>query len=312
MTYFADFLRANGLLPKDIVADGKWRRCPTEAHPKKKNGAYKLADDGRAGWCQDHANHQAPLMWRADKEFVAPKVDHAAIARRRSEERRALIRATHAARTFFMECAPLRGGHPYLASHGLDMTGCAGLKVDRDGWLVVPAMLDRNLMSVQRISPDGDKRFWTGASVKGASYTIDRSGASINVLCEGLATGLALFAAVPLARVVVAFDAGNLSRVNFPRRGLAVVAADNDLATEERIGTNPGIEAAQKAANAIGCGVAIPADITGTDWCDLRNERLAARMENRGRQSEGAIRRAVDAEIAVSISRQATFLRQAA
>ena len=312
MNHFVDFLRANGLMPRDIVADGKWRRCPTETHPKKRNGAYKLADSGTIGWCQDHAVHPEPLTWKADKEFVAPKIDQSVITRRRSEERRELIRATHAAREFFLNCKPLRAGHSYLEDHGLDMTGCSGLRMDDQGWLVVPAMMDRNLMSVQRISPVGEKRFWPGASVKGSSYTIDRPGATVSVLCEGLATGLAIFAAAHLTRIIVAFDAGNLSRAHFPSRGMAVVAADNDLGTAARIGINPGIKAAQEAANAIGCGVAIPEGILGTDWCDYRQEKLAARMENRGRQSDIALRRAVDAEIAAAIMRNATFLRRAA
>ena len=43
--------------------------------------------------------------------------------------------------------------------------------------------------------------------------------------------------------------------------GLAVVAADNDQGTEVRIGTNPGIDAAQAAADAAGAGVAVPVDM---------------------------------------------------
>lgn len=310
MNDFTNFLQAHGLIPRDVVADGKWYRCPTENHPKKRNGSYKLADDGRAGWCQDHAVHASPIMWRAEREYVTPKIDHAAIARRQSEERRALMRATEAAREFFDACEPLHNGHPYFAAHGLDMTGCYGLKVDGEGWLVVPARRDGELVSVQRISPTGDKRFWRGASVKGASYTIDRRDAEITVICEGLATGLAVYAATPMSRVIVAFDAGNLSQVPPPRRGLAVVAADNDATTADRLGTNPGIEAALQAANAIGCGVAIPQNIVGTDWCDWRQENVAEKMKRRRRfDTESSIRRAVDATLAATMMRYSIFLR---
>ena len=305
---FLEFARAHGLIVDDVVADGLWHRVPTEDHPRKRNGALKLAADGRIGWIQDHATHPEPLTWRPDRETVIP-IDFAAIARRRAEARRALVDATQAARRFYADCKPLQGGHPYLESHGLRMDGCFGLRIDGDGWLVVPVMLDRNLMSVQRIGPDGEKRFWPGASVKAASYRIDRVEASITVLCEGLATGLAVFVAAPLTRVVVCFDAGNLPRVAIPRRGLVVVAADNDHGTQARLGHNPGMEAAQKAADALGCGVAAPAGIGGTDWCDFRRERLAGLMVARPDAREGDLRRAVDAEVAAAMMRCAKFLR---
>ena len=309
MIAFADFLKISGLIPRDIVADSKWRRCKTETHPKSKNGSYKLLDSGTLGFAQDFAVHPSPLIWRADKTSDTPKIDHAAIAKRRRDEQQALIKATREAREFYAACKPLRGSHEYLISHGLDMTGCMGLKVDDKGWLVVPMLIGSNISSVQRISPEGEKKFWYGAAVGGASYTIDRNSASITVLCEGLATGLAVFAAMPLARVLVAFNSGNLSRVPAPKSGMVVFAADNDHATFKKIGRNPGVMAATEAAEAIGCGVAIPEGIEGTDWCDFRNEKIASRtFLKHGRDSE--IRRAVDAEIAAAMMRNAKFLRR--
>lgn len=307
---FADFARAAGLIPGDVIADGRWRRCGTESHPKKRNASYKLATDGRIGWIQDFAQHAEPLTWRPEGAEELPRIDFAAIERRKSEARRVLINATNAARRFYFECEPLRGGHPYLSAHGLQMHGCRGLMVDSAGWLVVPVMIERNLMSVQRISPDGEKKFWPGASVKAASYAIERPSASITVLCEGLATGLAIFAAAPLTRVVVAFNAGNLAKVSIPRRGLVVVAADNDHVTEAKIGRNPGLIAAQEAADELGCGVALPTGIAGTDWADWREEMTAKRLADKP-YNQGATRRAVDAEIAVAMSRNARFLRTA-
>ena len=135
----------------------------------------------------------------------------------------------------------------------------------------------------------------------------------MTVLCEGLATGLAIFAAVPTARVVVAFNAGNLVRVAeaLPRRGMAVVAADNDLATEARSGINPGVKAAHEAATVLGCGIAVPTCIVGTDWLDYRNEKIEERKQvvRRGRVSESSIRKAVDAEISAAMLRGAALLR---
>lgn len=313
MTTFDDFLRSYGLRPGRIVPDGKWRRCPTEDKPKRRNGAYCLAVDGRIGWCQNWATMTSPAEWRVDREGEAPAFDPAKLKRARRKALEQTRRAVDAARAFYDECKPLIGGHPYLDAHMLDMTGCYGLKVDRDGWLVVPAYRGRSLMTVQRIAPDGTKRFWKGAPVKGASYTVERQGAVLTILCEGLATALALYAAVPHSRVVVAFNTGNMAEVapQLPA-GLTVVAADNDHGTEARIGENPGIVAAREVAEVLGCGVAVPEGMDGTDWCDLRAERVRQKLDTKLPNETGAgLRRIVDAEIAREVMRQARFCAMA-
>src|SRR5690606_37126535 len=125
---------------------------------------------------------------------------------------------------------------------------------------------------------------------------------------------------------VVAFTAGNLVHVlDRVPPGLVCVAADNDHRTvcqdhraegltrpfepwEARpdwCRCNPGRHYAEKVAAEFGCGVALPEGMQGTDWCDLRTEAVRARVQ-RG-QREGAARRAVDAEIAVSVKRAARY-----
>lgn len=311
---FSNFCRSAGLVPREIVRDGKWHRCATESHPGSKNGAYKLTVDGDFGLVQDWAIHPEPLIWKPDTSIPVAPIDRAEIKRRRAEERRQIAMAIRSARDYFDACRPLREGHPYLVRKHLDMAGCFGLRTDAAGWLVVPMQVNGALGSVQRISADGAKLFWSGAPTKGARYTIERHRASLTVLCEGLATGLALFAATPTARVVVAFNAGNLVRVaeTLPRRGMAVVAADNDLATEEKTGINPGVKAAQEAAVVLGCGIAVPTGIYGTDWLDYRNEKFEERKQvvRRGRVSESSMRRAVDAEISAAMLHGAELMRE--
>ncbi len=311
MNGFADFCRSMGLHVGAAVPDGKWHRCTTDAKPRSKRGAWKLSIDSRIGWAWDPGVHSAPATWRPDQATAdAMPFDPAKLDAARAEARQAAIEAIRGARAFYDDCQPLRGGHPYLEAHALDMTGCFGLRIDRKGWLVVPAQYRGAIMTVQRISPDGDKRFWPGAPVKRACYRIERQTATVSVLCEGLATGLALFAAVPTCRVIAAFNSGNLIHAapQMPA-GLAVVASDNDWETEARIGTNTGLKAAQEAADAIGCGVAVPRDIEGTDFSDMRRELVAARMAIRHEhERESAIRRAVDAKIAAEIMRNAVFI----
>lgn len=266
---FHDFLISIGLIPRDI-SHGKWIRCSTVSHPRKKNGSYKLSDDGRIGWAQDFAIHESPLTWRADGD-VDYKVDMTAINARRNEERRKAIQATHEARAYWMQCKPLRNGHPYLDNKKLTMRGCDQLRASTDGLLVVPIMIDNNIMSLQRINSEGEKRFWYGASAKGGYYEIGSKTASVTILCEGLATGLAIYQSVPNCRVIVAFNCGNMPTVanKLKLSGLCVVAADNDFLTEEKIGTNPGIKSGTEAAEIIGCGVAWPTGIAGSDYADM-------------------------------------------
>lgn len=313
---FEAFLRSVGLIPGRIAADGRIRRCPTEDKPKRKNGAYLLAPDGRMGWGQVHGVHDKVVLWFADAGAELPEISYLEIRQRNEALRAQRLDAIRRAQAFYASCSPLLGGHPYLAAKGLGMTGCRGLKVDARARLVVPMLVGGQVASVQRIADDGTKRFWSGAPTRGTSYTIDRRAATVTVLCEGLATGLAIFAAVPNSRVVVAFTAGNLRRVaeRLPRRGFVVVAADNDHATEARRGVNPGIVAAQDAAGVLGCGVAVPEGMEGSDFCDLREERIAAALApTYGRiLRESDVRRRVDGEIARTIMRAATFVSEVA
>lgn len=313
MTSFDDFIRGLGLIPRGIAPDGKWRRCGTQEQPRKRNGAYKLALGGRIGWAQDWSTMSEPAEWRVGKDAKLPAFDVDAFRRGQQEAREAARLATLEARAFYERCAELRGGHPYLEAHGLDMRGCLGLKVDSRGWLVVPCLRGSAVMSLQRIAPDGTKLFWKGASVAGTTYRIERPGATVNVLCEGLATGLACYAALPTCRVIVTWNAGNLASVSDVPPGLSVIAADNDHWTEDRRGFNPGIEAAEKAAERLGCGVAYPRGIQGTDWSDYRQETYAERVERRGKyETRAQVRRAVDAEIGRELMRQARFVAQGA
>jgi putative DNA primase/helicase len=200
-------------------------------------------------------------------------VDPAIAQRQREKERAYRVQAMRSARAFWNDARPLSRIHPYIDGKGLSPLGCAGLR-QSDGLLVVPVWHGEWVVSVQTITPKGEKRFWPGAPVKGGAYVIDRPRAALTVLCEGLATGLALYKSVKQARVVVCFDAGNILPVVDRMRptGSVVIAADNDHGTQARRGFNPGLEKARNAAELIGAGVAYPEGIEGTDMADMLRE----------------------------------------
>lgn len=273
---FADTLRAAGLRPRDVIADGRLRRCATDAKPAKRNGWFVLHPDGRGVWGDNAvAPRQALGHWRderADAIVVSPKAQ-AEMAAQRDRERAYRIQAMRGARAFWNKARPLRQPHPYIANKGLTPQGCAGLRT-HDGLLVVPVWHGEWIISLQTIAQDGQKRFWAGAPVKAGAYVLERARAAVTAICEGLATGLAVYQCVRQARVIVAFDAGNLLPVIERMRptGSVVVVGDNDHKTAKRIGTNPGIEKATNAASLIGAGVVWPTGIEGSDYADALKE----------------------------------------
>lgn len=165
--------------------------------------------------------------------------EQAALEQRERDKRERLAKA-----------AALRGKQQYR--HALDIGPCPyldrkgvrlakPLKVMPDGTLVVPMWRyegeQRHALGVQKILPDGTKRFNKGADQRGACCVFGtlKDGAPI-VLTEGVATGLSIREAEPSRAVVCAFNAGNLQpvaellRSRFPASPI-VLAADDDWRT---------------------------------------------------------------------------------
>lgn len=271
---FLDFCRAHGIIIDTMPPLGIWRRYKTVDKQGKRNGAVKWMGDH--GFVQNHANMTEVGIWRtADATQIrAPSAaEMAERERRKKQEREYRLRAIRGAREQWAQARSPRSLHPYLERKGLSAVGTNALRVHGDA-LIVPVFWRDRLMSIQSITPGGQKRFWTGAPVKGGALVLDRPRAAVTAVCEGLATGLAIFQSLRMARVIVAFDAGNLIHAVDQLRptGSVVICADNDHGTEAKRGTNPGREKAANAAELIGAGVAWPEGIEGTDWADYLAE----------------------------------------
>jgi len=230
MTDFATFARAHGLRIRDLIPDGKVRRCPTDTKPRKRNGAY--AWDGRKGFVQDWTIHPEAIPFRGE---AAPQT--------RVEPPRNVGKAREAARVLAREIIARSAfqTHPYLVAKGFPKA--QGLVDPTDGRLIVPMYNARRygeVLSVQRIGADGTKLFLKDGTAKDAVFHLGRG--PTDVLVEGYATGLSVKAALDAmyrkARVVVCFSAGNLASVAAHYSGFVV--ADNDA-------SKAGEEAARKA-----------------------------------------------------------------
>lgn len=320
MMSFLNTLQAAGFIVDRADPDGKWHRCKTVGKMHHKNGAYKLSICGTIGWYQDHAESTEVATWKAGKDTERPDpLVSQARAKAAAEESKRLAHsiaiATVKANEYWRSCKPLRDSHNYLTSKLLTMQGCGNLREDADGWLVVPVEVDGKIISLQRIDTDGSKRFWQGATVKVGCYILKPNRSSMTVLVEGLATGLAVFQSMPDTCVIVCFDCGNMKAVatRLKLSGLVCVAADNDYKTLEKIGKNPGIEHGTKAAELIGCGLAYPEQIIGSDYADMYFEHLEQMIEKnemlrRGQQTLEQMRMAVGARIGRSIKSKMKFV----
>lgn len=311
---FREFCAQHGLLPPAVIPPDRWIRCPTTAKPHSRNGAIILSGNGGAGAVQDWATMSEPIVWKANGD-EAPRESPALVAQRARERARLSREAIEGARAFWRTCSPLHGPTAYLERKGLGVEGCAGVRLGPRGELVIPMERGGELVSVQRIAPDGDKKFWPGAPSKGASFTISRPRSTVTVLCEGFATGATVFAAIPEASVIVTFSAGNLVEVaeGLKVHGMVAVACDDDHETAVRIGKNPGREAGERAAALLGCGCAVPEaqSFSGSDWNDFYSWRLRVlnddRMLSSFKKRPEMLRRTVLSEIRAAVMRCAVF-----
>ena len=252
-----------------IAWDGKARQaCPSCEKAGNDTALHVWRDSDAAGavaYCHrcsrtwfEHERERRPSARSLDAEAAAAATRER--AQRSEAERHA--EAARTARAVWNEAMPAPDDHPYLfrkrcASHGV--------RVDRDGRLVVPMYVDGELCNAQRITTDGKKRFSPGARTAGATFTLtDRcldDGAVF--VAEGFATGATVHCAMALP-VIVGFSAGNLVAAARAARRLypdapIVIAADNDPA---------GLAAADAAAIAV-CGVLVHPTTAGHDWNDV-------------------------------------------
>ena len=271
---FIDAMRAAGVTPTETIANklaagefvrfhcdgdrtGKangWARIFLDARPAGRFGNHRLGID--ATW---KADSTVPRMSAAKRRRFRAR----GVADRQARSTAKIAEHEHvAAQAAAMadRAAPADPSHPYLslkriAGEGFLQAGAALLVPMRDA--------DGRLWNVQRIFPDGAKRFLKGGRITGLFWLV---GGDAGPLCLG--EGAGTMSAVRRATghtVAAAMHKGNLEpvarllRACWPDRPI-VICADDDahLINNPRIGRNLGLDAAQTAAAAIGARVALP------------------------------------------------------
>jgi putative DNA primase/helicase len=161
--------------------------------------------------------------------------------------------------------------HGYLVRKGVRSHG---LRYYRGALLVPVTDPDGDLHGLQRIWPNGDKRFSKGTVLTGNFFMIGGLSMETILICEGYSTGATLHE-ITGHTVVMSFSSGNLRPVAEVVRSAwpssrIFICADDDYNVHD----NPGLSAAAEAANTIFAGLIVPhfPEIRGaydTDFNDL-------------------------------------------
>jgi putative DNA primase/helicase len=233
---FTQFATLYGLLLPDLYPSERVRRCPTEQHPRTKDGAYFW--DGRRGWVSDWSNG-AEIHWydNPDAKGFTDADRKAWGERKRAQERRQAEVHRQAERTaaaMLAACKP--GEHNYLRSKQLPEV--RGLVNDARELIVPMRTLESNqLVGAQVIRWLMDEREWQkkmlyGTRAKGAVFRLGNPRSPETWLVEGYATGLTLEAALhqlhQQAQVLICFSASNLTHVAAQVQGRKFAFADHD------------------------------------------------------------------------------------
>jgi len=266
---FIAFMEANGVVPVEPIAQrlsgGNLVRFRCEGDKKGRlNGWAILHLDGRpAGAFGNHRLNTGTLKWKASGDRPALSSEerkaltrewNEARERRDEERRRTQADAGMQAQRIWRTSPPANPDHAYLVKKGMEPIG---IRQSGD-WLLIP-MRDAtgSLWNLQRIGPDGAKRFLKNGRTTGLYWPI---GAFTGTICiaEGAATAAAIHRATGHA-TAAAFSAANLEAVAMALRGKyaeveLIICGDDD----DHLDRNVGLDAARKAALAAGGRLAIP------------------------------------------------------
>ena len=245
-------------------------RCEGDGRGRQNGWAILYLDERPAG---AFGNYRLGISrkWKAgDQHCLTPaerqrlQAEWKAAKERRNEERRASIaEAALDAEEMWTRAQPADRTHPYLVKKGLPPLGLRQIG-ER---LLIPMFNGAgDLRNLQRILPDGTKRFLRGGQTEGLFGIIGRFSKRGERVCIG--EGWATMAHVHIASgfpCIASFSSRNLSPVARLWWGARpdldfVICADDDahLIDHPKIRCNLGLKVAKAAAEEIGARLAVP------------------------------------------------------
>lgn len=274
----ADFIRAmelEGIKPVEPIAQrlasGELIRFRCDGDGKgRQNGWAKLYLDDRPAGAFGNYRMGISRKWKVDSDRTLSPAEREALQRewaqakaKRQEERdRSQAEAAHDAADMWRDAKPASPDHAYAARKRLE-TG--RLRQLGDQLLIPMYDVEGRLWNLQRIWPDGKKRFLRGGRTEGLFCMIAADQLRDQVcIGEGYSTMAAVTRSTGLPSIVT-FSSGNLITVartwNDLRPDLDyVICADDDpeLVDNPHVRKNVGLEAAKAAALEIGARLALP------------------------------------------------------
>lgn len=227
-----------------------WAILFLDERPAGRFGNYRLGIDRK--WKAGDDNALSPHeRARLRKEWAEAK------QRKLEERERSENEAAIEAAEMWKHADPASADHAYILAKGLDPS-----PLRQSGEKLLIPMFDANgkLWNVQRIAPDGSKRFLRGGRTSGLFCLIGYDVRDPTTFCIG--EGYSTMAAVHRASghpCIVAFSASNLGPVArlwaAARPDLRfTICADDDSHLERNIG----LETAEAVAREIGARLAVP------------------------------------------------------
>lgn len=260
-TEFLSILRAEGFTPPRTVAIGRIDRIDgPEDKRGKKSGWYvynEIEDsqsaghmigaanygDWKTGYSASWSSRTAHQMNVSEKAAFDVAREQMRVEREREE---AIKHAESAAKAYEIWSGSKEAeSHEYLTNKGVSTS--QGLKIAKDGRLIIPVAVDNEIVSLQFIAGDGQKRFLTGGKTKGGWFLIEGKN-DVIYIAEGYSTARSVHEATN-ASVYIAFNAGNLYEVcgqvkaKHPNSRI-IIAGDDDTTTTGNAGRTKATQAA--------------------------------------------------------------------
>ena len=282
---FYEAIRSCGLNPPGQIVPGEFHRFPGVGKSIGNTAGWcKLFPDGLGGIFGDHSTELSE-SWLAGQERPWTKAEreafrqHVNAARRQAEDARLKdqLAAAIKARNRWKAASKEKRDHQYLIEKHIKPHGT---RLESDNLLIPLRDETDQIWALQTIGQDGGKLFSpSGCRTKSLYFGIGdkpEQGKPV-IITEGFATGAAIHEATG-HRVFCAMTAGNLEavakiiKIILPDNPI-VLCADDDQRNDR--GDNVGIDAATKAALAVGGVVALPNLGKKADFWNLWNEQGA-------------------------------------
>jgi putative DNA primase/helicase len=276
ITDFIGFMESAGVCPDEPIAQRLATgslirfRCEGDGKGRQNGWAILYLDERPAGAFGNYRLNTGTLKWKSHDNVSLTSDEREAMQRewqaqreRRDAERLANERqAAMDAAEMWERATAASADHPYVAAKKLDP---APLRQIGDTLLVPMFDGQGNAWNLQRIRPDGSKRFLRGGRVDDLFNLIGDASKfrASAVIGEGYSTVAAIHQATGQP-CIAAFTAANIIRVarlwNNMRPDIDyTIFADDDAATAEKPPfKNVGRQAAEAAALEIGARVAVP------------------------------------------------------